>query len=89
MKKMISLFDTVKLKRDLLNIRDSDNGLVNLPAGSFGTVVMVYDESVGDYHKPVEYEVDFCDSTGDTIALLTLGQDDIELYRHYRIKKAG
>jgi hypothetical protein len=89
MKKMIDIFDTVRLKRDLVNVRGSGRKLINLPTGSFGTVVMVYDERVGDHNKPIAYEVDFCDSTGDTIALLTLDSDDIKLYRRYKTKKVS
>ena len=87
---MISPFDTVKLKRDLINIRDSEGELINLPAGSIGTVVMIYDERVGDTGKMLAYEVDFCDSTGDTIALITLAPEDIDLNKAYKtMKKAG
>ena len=87
---MISLFDTVELKRDVINTRDSAGDVVNVPAGNVGTIVMVYDESVGNYDKPVAYEVDFCDSTGETIALLTLSPDDIKLDRAFKtMKKPG
>ena len=37
-----------------------------------GAVVMIYDCS------PPEYEVEFCDNEGRTIALLTLRADDLE-----------
>jgi hypothetical protein len=43
-----------------------------LPAGSLGTVVMVY-ESPGR-----AYEVEFADSEGITIALLTMLDQDLE-----------
>lgn len=86
---MIRDFDTVKLKRDFLNVRDSQGEIVSVPAGSVGTVVMIYDERVGSKRDKPGYEVDFCDHTGDTFALLTLEQEDIELDRPYSTMKKG
>lgn len=45
-----------------------------LPKGATGAVVMVYEQ-------PPAYEVEFCDTDGGTIALLTLKDDDLELVR--------
>jgi len=39
-----------------------------------GAVVMVYDSS------PPEYEVEFCDDEGRTLALLTLRAEDMERF---------
>ena len=87
---MINPFDTVKLKRDLINVRDFGGEVVSLKAGSIGTVVMIYDERVGYKGKKIAYEVDFCDSTGDTVAIVTLAPDDIELFRsHKPVKQSG
>ncbi len=77
---MIRDFDIVKLKKKLINVRDSQGETVSLPAGSFGTVVMIYDKRVGCKTDKPSYEVDFCDETGDTIALLTLEKEDIEVH---------
>jgi hypothetical protein len=47
---------------------------VDLASGSIGTVVMVYQtDSIS-----LEYEVEFVDNTGYTIALLSLKEDDVE-----------
>jgi len=86
---MIRDLDTVSLKKELVKVRDSQGKMINLPAGSIGTVVMIYDERVGCKSRPA-YEVDFCDSTGDTIALLTLAPKDIKLDRSFKtMKKSG
>ena len=85
---MINLFDTVRLKRDLLNYRDFHGEIINLPAGSIGTVLMIYDERVGEpVGQPPGYEVDFCDPTGDTVAIITLEADDIEPDSPYKPMK--
>ena len=77
--------DVAVISRD----RDSAGDIVNVSAGSIGTVVMVYDKSVGS-SGALAYEIDFCDSTGDTVALLTLAPDDIKLDRSFKtMKKAG
>lgn len=46
-----------------------------LSTGAVGTVVMVYTTNSSTY----EYEVEFVDDDGHTLALLTLKEDDIEL----------
>ena len=38
---MIRDFDMVKLKRDVINIPDTQGEVVNLPMGSIVTVVMI------------------------------------------------
>ncbi|MBI3856438.1 MAG: DUF4926 domain-containing protein [Planctomycetes bacterium] len=55
----------VRLKRDL-----PEN---NLKGGARGTVLIVHAA------KPPAYEVEFLDGEGQTIALLTLKHDDLEL----------
>ncbi len=80
---MIGEFDTVKLKKNLLNVRDSEGDITSLPSGSIGTVVMVYDKRVGSTPKKPTYEVDFCDDEGNTIALLMLEEDDLALDRSH------
>jgi hypothetical protein len=44
----------------------------SLPAGSKGTIVLDYSSA------PPEYEVEFVDSNGGTIALVTLPGSDLE-----------
>lgn len=80
-------FDTVKLKKELVNVRDSEGDITSLPAGSIGTVVMVYDKRVGSADKNPTYEVDFCVAARNTIALLLLEQDDLDLDRSYTSMK--
>ncbi len=46
----------------------------DLTAGSIGTIVMVYKTDSTNS----EYEVEFVDEDGHTLALLTLKEDDIE-----------
>ena len=59
---MFSEYQVVKL-------REPRGGL---PAGALGAIVMVYDSI------PCGYDVEFTDSHGVTLALLTLGDDDLE-----------
>lgn len=55
-------YDVVRLTRPLPEHR--------LDAGARGAVLMVFAEQ-----QPAEYEVEFLDPHGDTIALLTLPED--------------
>lgn len=57
-------YDTVKLSRPLPKY--------GLPSGSEGTIVMDYAST------PPDYEVEFFDSNGDTIALATVPGSDLE-----------
>ena len=50
-----------------------------LPVGTVGTIVMVYTNDSINY----EYEVEFLDKDGVTLALLTLKEDDITLVQPY------
>ena len=59
-------YDVVKLKRDMPSIA--------LKAGSIGAIVMVYTKDKNTH----AYEVEFVDENGETLALQTLGEDDIE-----------
>jgi hypothetical protein len=43
-----------------------------LPAGTLGTIVMAYPG------VPTDYEVEFCDPEGVTLALLTLHDEDLD-----------
>ncbi len=60
---MYNEYDVVKLRED----RDEDG----LKKGTIGAVLIVHDAD------PVAYEVEFCDSEGFTLALLTLKDDDL------------
>ncbi len=60
---MFLVHEVVRLKKDLPSS--------NLKAGTLGAIVMVYPES------PQAYEVEFVDSDGDTLAILTLKEEDI------------
>ncbi|MDI3329035.1 MAG: DUF4926 domain-containing protein [Alicyclobacillaceae bacterium] len=62
---MFDEYDVVKAKRDLTP---------EVPKGTRGTIVMVYDITAGDY------EVEFVDGQGNHIALLTVNAVDIEGY---------
>ncbi len=53
-----------------------------MPAGSVGTVVMIYDKRVGSQRDKPGYEVDFCDHTGDTFALLSLNKKILSWIDH-------
>jgi Domain of unknown function (DUF4926) len=59
---MFSEYDVVKLKQPK----------AGLPAGAIGAIVMVYDS------LPRGYDVEFTNAEGVTLALLTLGDDDLE-----------
>jgi hypothetical protein len=45
----------------------------NLDAGAIGTILIVYDA------KPNAYEVEFCGADGESIAVLTLHEEELEL----------
>ena len=62
---MFQELEVVRLKRD-----QPSSGLA---VGAVGTVVMVYDEA-----DPPEYEVEFVDNDGRTLALLTLSEEELE-----------
>ncbi len=59
---MFSEYQVVRLKRPKEEI----------PAGAIGAIVMVYDSN------PCGYDVEFTDPNGVTLALLTLGDDDLD-----------
>lgn len=46
--------------------------LDNVPVGTLGTVLIVYEEGKA-------YEVEFIDAEGATLNILTVGEEDIEL----------
>jgi len=60
---MFKEYELVRLKQPV--------PFVGLNAGAVGAIVMVYDD-------PPAYEVEFTDSSGATIALLTLKEEEIE-----------
>jgi hypothetical protein len=69
--------DIVRLKRNMLASSATawpDMPSTDLVAGSIGTIVMVY--TAGPTNP--EYEVEFVDHDGYTLALLSLKEDDIE-----------
>lgn len=61
----INEYDRVRLLTDL-----PSHGL---KAGMRGTVLLVYEAS------PPAFEVEFCNDSGDTLAVLTLREKDIEI----------
>ncbi len=64
---MFREYDVVQLKQDLPSA-----GLI---ADTIGTVLMVYPSD------PVEYEVEFVDKDGNTLAILTMREDQLELVK--------
>lgn len=63
---MFEEYSLVKLKNDLPE--------ENLEAGAKGTIVMVYPK----ISESQDYEVEFSDDEGNTLALLTLPESSIE-----------
>ncbi len=59
-------YDVVVLKKDIPSKK--------LRKGMKGTVVMIYREP----DLPIGVEVEFVDEEGETIEVVTLGEDDIE-----------
>ncbi len=57
-------YDMVRLRRAI-----PEHGL---QSGALGAIVMVFS-------NPPGYEVEFCDSDGRTLALVTLKENDLEL----------
>ncbi len=47
----------------------------NVPKGTMGAILMAYPSI------PVHYEVEFIDGEGETIAVLTVSEEDIEFYQ--------
>jgi len=80
---MFDYLDIVKLKRDYQNLHKKPNEVDFLPRGSQGTIVMVYDERVGSECYPTEYEVEFMNDEGETLAVVTLKGDDLVLVQAY------
>ncbi|MDQ3803074.1 MAG: DUF4926 domain-containing protein [Acidobacteriota bacterium] len=64
---MFAEYQVVRLSRDL-----SEEGL---KAGARGAVLMVHPQPPG---SPRDYEVEFVDEDGATLALLTLAEDQLE-----------
>lgn len=50
----------------------------NLPAGSRGTIVMDY-QKYSHHDRPPAYEVEFADSDGATLAVVTVSEDDFDV----------
>lgn len=63
---MINEYDIIKLKAPLPS--------KNLPLGAKGTVLIVYNEP----KLPRAYEIEFLDEEGNTLAIVTLNDDEIE-----------
>ncbi|MEL7648762.1 MAG: DUF4926 domain-containing protein [Sedimentibacter sp.] len=61
---MLKEYDVVRAKSDL-------NPLI--PRGTKGAVMLILHEN------PNRYEVEFVDENGETLELLTVGDDDLEL----------
>ncbi len=64
---MFREYDVVQLKQDLPSA-----GLIS---STIGTVLMVYPSD------PVEYEVEFVDKDGNTLAILTMREDQLQLVK--------
>ena len=64
---MFAEYQVVRLTRDI-----PEEGL---KAGALGAVVMIYPQWP---ESPREYEVEFTDEEGGTLALLTLPEDQLE-----------
>jgi hypothetical protein len=71
--------DVVKLKKSLKHFAAEADESSSLPKGALGTIVMVHDERVGANCHPPEYEVEFVNNDGHTLAVLTLKESDLEL----------
>lgn len=63
---MLQEYDVVK----------SVKAIENVPKDAIGTIVMIYPST------PMHYEVEFIDKQGDTIAVLTVSEEDIEFYQN-------
>ncbi len=62
---MFSLYEVVKLKIQKAS---------NLPIGTQGTILIIYNEPT----LPLAYEVEFLDDLGNTLAIMTLKEQEIE-----------
>lgn len=63
---MFGEYDVIRLKRD--------KPMSDLLAGATGTILLIYPQPP----LPPAYEVEFTDGKGNTVALLTLQEDEIE-----------
>ncbi|MDR3615125.1 MAG: DUF4926 domain-containing protein [Candidatus Obscuribacterales bacterium] len=87
---MFQELDIVKLKRDLVDIKDSTDEIVTIPAGTYGTVLIVYNETFGfKARDPLDYEVEFLDEEGHTLGLLPVSEPDLEFDSSYEQRKAA
>ena len=64
---MLSEYDVVRLR--------SSTSAVNVPVGSRGTVLIVYDDT------PPAYEVEFVDDLGSSLGTFTLQESDLDFER--------
>jgi hypothetical protein len=62
-------YDVVKARRQLAG---------EVPPGTIGTVLMVFTS------EPTSYEVEFVDVAGDSLAVLTVLEGDLEFVQHGR-----
>jgi hypothetical protein len=77
---MFQDYDVVTLKREIVEVKDSTGEIVTVPAGSSGTVLLVYSADLGfKAANPLDYEVEFVDEAGNTLGILTVSEADLEL----------
>jgi hypothetical protein len=82
----LDYLDIVKAKRRLTEM-GAVTGEQMVEAGTTGTILMVYDERVGDKPKPgepLDFEVEFTDDDSNTIAIMTVSEEDLELVTPYK-----
>lgn len=66
---MFALYEVVKLR-----VQKAPN----LPAGTQGTILIIYNEP----GLPLAYEVEFLDDLGSTLSIMTLKEQEIEKIDH-------
>lgn len=87
---MLQDYDIVRLTRDLVDVEDSNGKLMTIPAGTYGTILIVYCAKLGyPENTPPDYEVEFGDDSGNTIALVIVNEADLELDSTYEQREVN
>jgi hypothetical protein len=77
---MFEMHDIVSNKRKIIYFENSIGEILTIPAGSSGTVLVIYSAAWGFQQRdPVDYFVEFLDEQdGHTLGLVVVSEADLE-----------
>jgi hypothetical protein len=76
---MFEMHDIVSNKRKIIYFENSIGEILTIPAGSSGTVLVIYSAAWGFQQRdPVDYFVEFLDENGYTLGLVIVSETDLE-----------